>query len=188
MFPCPGQDLWIFNHITTGAPMLDDMAIKKQKEILKQIEIQIGKKLEPVPLKEIKGSKNGFAIDKAGNVVGLNLYNCNIKHIPDLSGFSELIYLSLANNKITNLIPLSSLTKLKKLRLQNNHIKDLTPLNTLTNLSGLWLNTNQITDLTPLSALTNLKHLYLIKNKIIEVSPLSSLKKYLQILLPGGLT
>jgi hypothetical protein len=40
-------------------------------EIIKQIEKQLGIKLRPVPLEEIFGL-NGFALDDAGQVKGLN--------------------------------------------------------------------------------------------------------------------
>jgi len=156
------------------------------KAIIKQIEQQIGIKLAPIPLEKIMYSgDNGFALDEAGQVVGLNLYDCQIKNIPDLSGLARLTYLSLAGNQITgsDLPPLRALTNLTRLDLQANQItgSDLTPLSALTNLERLWLNNNRLTgsDLTPLSALTNLKQLWLNDNQITgsDLTPLSALTK-----------
>jgi internalin A len=147
------------------------------RKIIKQIGKQLGIELQPMPLKKIMGLENGFAVDKMGQVKGLNLRSTHIKDLTPLSALTNLKNLSLQYNKIIALTPLSTLTKLTNLDLRYNKIVDLTPLCALTNLKNLRLRTNQITDLTPLSALTNLKNLSLQYNKITALMPLSELTK-----------
>jgi len=147
-------------------------------EIIKQIEKQTREKLKPIPLEQIKGTENGYALDNnTGQVKGLNLDGRRIKDISFIRGLSGLTHLSLYNNQITDLTPLSTLTNLKDLRLYDNEITDLTPLSALTKLTTLWLNSNQITDLTPLSALTNIRKFWLNSNQITDLTPLSALTK-----------
>ncbi len=149
--------------------MADDM------EIIKQIEEQTGKKLKPLPLEEITGRENGYALDNTGQVKGLNLRYCKIKDISFIRGLSGLTLLSLRNNQITDLTPLSTLTKLEILYLNKNQITDLTPLSALTKLTTLCLQYNRITDLTSLRELMNLKELRLTNNQITDLTPLSTL-------------
>lgn len=76
-----------------------------------------------------------YTNDIDGNVIGLNLRNMDVQHIPD---------------------SIMGLRYLKKLLLSSNNLTDITALQGLTNLDELWLNDNQLTDITALQGLTNL--------------------------------
>jgi Leucine-rich repeat (LRR) protein len=172
--------------------MADDM------KIIKQIGKQLGIELKPRPLEEIYIEKNSFAVDKTGQVKGLNLYDNKITDLTPLSALTNLTKLGLSDNQInqiTDLTPLSALTNLTGLVLSDNQITDLTPLSALTNLTALYLNKNQITDLTPLnqitdltplSALTNLTGLVLSDNQITDLTPLSALTNLTRLDLDGN--
>jgi len=150
--------------------MADDM------EIIRQIEKQIGGKLEPMPLEEMIGRDNGYTLDNnTKQVKGLNLIGRRIKDISFIRGLSRLTHISMRNNQIKDLTPLSVLTKLTYLDLSRNTIEDLTPLSVLTNLTELSVSNNNIIDLTPLRALTNLTHLSLRENQITDLKPLNVL-------------
>jgi hypothetical protein len=97
-------------------------------EIIKQIEKQLGIKLKPVPFKYIMAwQNNGYALDKTGQVQGLNLDNREIKDISFLKNLSGLTYLSLKENQITDLTPLREFKHLQRLNVRNNHIQRLPP-------------------------------------------------------------
>lgn len=150
-------------------------ALPADIKIIEQIEKQIGKKLKSLPLEKISGADNGYALDNAGQVQGLNLEDTKIKDISFLRDLCELTHLSLGNNQLTNLTPLSALKKLTMLDLSGNQITDLKPLSSLTKLTTLILERNQITDIRPLHTLTNLKDLELRNNNIEDITPLAAL-------------
>jgi len=149
--------------------------------IIKQIEKQIGEKLNCLPLNEIKRLINGYALDEAGQVTGLNLDRCHIKDISLLNGLKGLTHLSLNNNQITDLTPLITLTNLDTLFLYDNKITDLTPLAFLLNLTKLFLRDNQIKDLTPLAFLLILTKLFLRDNQITDLTPLAPLTELTEL-------
>ncbi len=138
--------------------------------IIQQIEKKTGKRLDPIPLKEIRRFGNGFAMDNTDQVVGLNLDDTKIKDISLLKNLGGLTHLSLAKNQITDLTPLGDLTKLTKLFLGGNQITDLKPLGVLTNLTYIDLGNNQITDLTPLRELKQLEY-FDVRNNCIQRLP-----------------
>ncbi len=145
-------------------------------EIIKQIEKQIRKKLNQIPLEEIwKWRNNGYAISNTGQVMGLNLDDCQLKKLSFLKDLSGLTHLSLRVNQLTDLAPLSAMTNLTTLWLYDNQLTDLAPLSAMTNLTILDLSNNQLTDLAPLSAMTNLTILYLNGNQLTDLAPLSAL-------------
>ncbi|MDQ1352390.1 MAG: hypothetical protein QG657_2696 [Acidobacteriota bacterium] len=146
-------------------------------KIIEQIEKQIGEKLAPLPLKNIrKLENNGFTLDNAGQIQRLNLNGTKVKDISFLSKLGGLTHLSLENNQITDLTPLRELMNLTNLNLKKNQITDLTPLRELKNLTVLNLHENEITDITPLRDMAKLEELYLSKNKIMKLTVLSFFK------------
>jgi internalin A len=149
-----------------------------EMEIIRQIGNQLGIKLKPVTLEKIiSWHNNGYALDKTGQVQGLNLANRKIKDISFLKNFGGLTHLSLSENQITGrtITPLRELKNLTVLTLHTNKITAITPLRELKNLKVLVLQRNQITDLTPLRELTNLTELYLSDNQITGLTPLREL-------------
>jgi len=149
------------------------MVIADDIKIIEQIEKQIGKKLKRLPLKNIMLlENNGYVLNDAGQLQGLNLDGTKVKDISFLRNLGGLTHLSLANNQITDLTPLRTLTNLKNLELRNNKIEDITPLTALTHLERLILIKNRISDISPLSGLIEINTLSLSNNKIIGLSPL----------------
>jgi 3',5'-cyclic AMP phosphodiesterase CpdA len=142
-------------------------------KIIEQIEKQIGKKLKPQTLENIMNLyNNGYVLDNAGQVQGLNLDGTKVKDISIIENLGGLTHLSLANTQITDVTPLRTLTNLKNLELRNNKIEDITPLAALTHLERLILIKNRISDISPLSGLIEINTLSLSTNYITGLSPL----------------
>jgi internalin A len=154
-------------------------------EIIKEIEKQIGKKLERRPLGEIFYGGNCYALDSENTrqVKGVCLNYIEFKDISIIRNLGGLTHLSLSGNQIMDLTLLHALANLSELYLYSNQITDLTPIRDLKNLTTLVLSENQITDLTPLSALTNLKELSLYKNQITDLTPLHTLTSLTELIL-----
>jgi small GTP-binding protein len=146
-------------------------------EAIKQIEERIGKWLCKSELDSLmNGSDNGYALNKQGQLIGLNLDKCKLNDISLLSQFTKLQALSLYNNQITELTALKELKNLTTLNLISNQISELSPLQELKKLTTLCLSGNQITEITALQELKSLTTLYLNGNQIIELMALQELK------------
>ena len=106
--------------------------MKKPKDLI-ILEKKLGVTLQEGAMATILDldSRNTYALDQKGQLIGLNL----------------------RGNHITDLAPLSKLTGLQYLDLSSNHITDLTPLSEFTGLQKLYLWYNQITDIRPLKNL-----------------------------------
>lgn len=91
-----------------------------------------------------------YKLDDNGNLIELNLDNCNLFSILFLSKFKQLESLSLQGNKIVSGYPLSSLTKLTYLNISNNDLNDISYLKGLSKLVYLNINGTKIFDLSPL--------------------------------------
>jgi len=149
--------------------MADDRAI------IEALEKQLGKKLKEMPLDEIMGGINGYALAENGRVVGLYLWSAGITDLSLAGRLTGLTHLHLGYNNISDLSPLAGLTGLKELKLFNNRLTDLSPLAGLTGLTFLSLDNNQLADLSPLTGLTALTRLDLDKNQLTDLSPLAGL-------------
>ena len=76
-------------------------------------------------------------IERAVNLVSLDLHGNRIVEVTGLSALTNLQVLVLYDNRICDLKSLSRLTKLKHLSLYSNAISDIRPLGDLTNLGFL---------------------------------------------------
>ena len=119
--------------------------------IIKQLEQEIGKKLDQISLDKITSDfDNGYAVDENKNVVGLNLDESELYTIPNaLINLKNLQKLSLYSNKIDELpAAFGQLQKLSYLGLENNQLKKL-PISfvQLQNLGRLDLSRNQLKEL-----------------------------------------
>jgi small GTP-binding protein len=96
-------------------------------ELIKQLEKEIGRKLEERKFEEIGNYRNhGYAIGENGEVVGLNLDKIGLKPVPvSLSKFHHLKILRLYDTNLTDISFLQGLSNLKKLDLISNQIKEL---------------------------------------------------------------
>jgi small GTP-binding protein len=160
--------------------MSNDLELIKQleKEIEEEWEKKIGQKLKEkvIELKELEfeeleiGSQNGFALDKKGEVIGLNLDNLRLEFLPlTVLKFKNLKILSLFGTKIINYSILQDMSNLTTLYLGSNEIADYSFLECLRNLTSLNLSHNEITDISFLLGLENLEELDLRNNKITEL-------------------
>ncbi|MBQ9167683.1 MAG: leucine-rich repeat domain-containing protein [Oscillospiraceae bacterium] len=137
------------------------------------------------------------------NLQSLNLSDCELSSISELSGAVQLTYLNLENNTIRNIQPLSSMTELQELYMPHNALVSLEILSTLTKLQRLdvsynaltslspvgscsainWLNAsnNSITDTDGVNRLTGLTHLDLSFNNLADISSLAQLVKLTEL-------
>ena len=149
------------------------------RELIKQFEKEIGRKLEERKFEEIGVyKKQGYAIGDNGEVVGLNLDEIELKPVPvSLSKFHHLKKLKWINTKLTDISFLQGLTNLTQLDLWHNKITDISVLKGLRNLAVLALGGNQITDFSVLKGLNQLTKLSLWNNQITDISFIQGLIK-----------
>ena len=119
--------------------------------------------------------KNGYALNKAGQVLGLIVKGADLQDATPIGAFRHLVYLDLLLNRLTDVTPLAGLTQVTELSLSHNQLTDVTPLAGLTQVTMLYLGSNQLTDVTPLARLTQLTELYLSNNQLTDVTPLAGL-------------
>jgi internalin A len=152
--------------------------MRKKPGAIKRLEKRLGKKLKQMPLEDIMPSEdNGFAIDRAGSLKGLNLYKAKISDISFLEEdtFNDLTHLELSYNELSDVSSLSGLTGLMGLDLNSNKLSDLGALSELTGLTDLNLYSNKLSDVAALSGLTWLIRLDLSFNQVSDVAALSGL-------------
>jgi predicted ATP-binding protein involved in virulence/Leucine-rich repeat (LRR) protein len=149
-------------------PLLQEAAMSTDLELIEQFQKEIGKKLEKLARAQIMpGRKPGFSSDKKGNVIGLNLFEINLKPFStSISKFKNLRKLNLLRTQLHDISFLEGLVDLTELSLSGNQITDISPLRELINLEELFLTGNQITDISPLVKLIRLERLGLSNNKI----------------------
>ena len=111
--------------------------------------LQIGDLLQP-------DSKRGVVADNNGNILGLNLFGCQLKSLSFLTQLPHITYLNLGSNNFNDLSPLAKAVHLELLYLGNNGISDLSCLSGLTSLRHLDLRDNKIRDISPLYPLIRL--------------------------------
>ena len=117
---------------------------------------------------------NLTGLEKATNLVTLELEFNSISNLTPLEELTGLQQLDLGSNSISDISPLEKLTGLITLELGDNSISDISPLEKLTGLQQLDLGDNSISDISPLEKLTNPKRLDLSSNSIADISPLVS--------------
>ena len=105
----------------------------------------------------------------------LNLNNCGLSSIADLSGAPNLKVLTLSNNTVRNMDALTTISTLEELNLENNAVTGLQALASLTNLTKLNLSHNSVSDLSPLASCTNLTWLHAGNNAISTITTVDQL-------------
>lgn len=105
----------------------------------------------------------------------LNLTNCGLSSIADLSGAPALKVLNLGNNTIRNMDALTTISTLEDLNLEHNAVTGLEALASLPNLTKLNLSHNSVYDLTPLANCTNLSWLHAGNNSISTITAVNQL-------------
>jgi small GTP-binding protein len=94
-------------------------------KVIKALEKEIGIELSEFPVDAEEMPPRGFAIDKAGIVTKLLLFDCNLSDISILSSLPHLSTLILMKNQLSDISVLSGLRQLTTLDLGNNQIKKL---------------------------------------------------------------
>ncbi|MDQ1354280.1 MAG: internalin, partial [Acidobacteriota bacterium] len=140
-------------------------------ERIKQLEKEIGRKLDKREFEEIKKyGHRGFALDEKEQVIGLNLDEIKLDPVPAaLSTFLHLKRLRLYNTQLKDFSFFQELSNLTQLHLWHNQITDISFLQWLPKLTYLDLSINQITDISFLQALNHVTHLNLRNNNIKEL-------------------
>ena len=110
--------------------------------------------------------KNGYALNDAGQVLGLIVRRAGLQDAALIGAFRHLVYLDLSWNELADVTPLTGLTQVTTLWLYNNQLTDVTPLSGLTQVTTLYLSGNHLTDVTPLVDLMQVKRLELSHNQI----------------------
>ena len=116
-----------------------------------------------------------YTCNKEGEVIQLNLADCALEEIPNLTNLENLQALDLSHNKISHIVGLDKLTNLQSLNLRSNQLTCIEGLDKLTNLQSLNLWNNQLTRIEGLDKLTNLQSLDLSGNQITSVEGLDKL-------------
>ncbi len=140
------------------------------QEVLQRLKNFTRRYLRSLQLKDIFGQEQGYVLDDAQQIIGLNLNSCELVGGSAIGGLSHLTHLDLCDNQLSDIRVLESLKNLTHLYLTRNRIKDISPLENLKNLQRLYLNSNPIIDYSPLKNLKNLTHLYLNSNTITDYS------------------
>ncbi|KAI6649843.1 hypothetical protein LOD99_6393 [Oopsacas minuta] len=106
----------------------------------------------------------------------VNFMHSGLKHLPDLSQFTQIQILCLRRNEISSIVSIPFLPLLKELDLYDNLLDRIEPLNNVPNLITLDISFNNVRMVENLEPLSLLENLYLIQNKISEIQCLSHLK------------
>ncbi len=96
---------------------------------------------------------------------------------------SDATKLDLSDCGITDIAQLSICTNLEELDLSGNYISDISPLIDIPNLVIVDLSDNKISDIRPLMSLTTIEHLNLAGNSISSITSLSQLKNLKELVL-----
>ena len=105
----------------------------------------------------------------------LTLSDCSLSTVAGLDKAQNLVYLNLANNTIRNLEPLAALMKLQEIDLQHNALTGLNALSTLTNLQTLDVSYNSLTSIAPLATCTKLSWLNVNNNDLVTLGAVGNL-------------
>jgi len=140
-----------------------------QAKVVRELEKQIGKRLEEWKHYKICG----------GKIWWLDLSGTKIRDLSPLSKLTDLEYLDLSLTDVNDLTPLSSLNNLKTLDLEGCwRIKDISPLAKLKKLESLNIGGTRVNDLAPLQSLENLREVKLsCCPRLKDASPLIELRR-----------
>jgi len=154
-------------------------------ELEKLLGFQLTETKDVEDLTDFQKSKT-YLLNAKQEIIGLNLYDCQLKDISFLKGLSNLTTLYLYDNQISDISFLQGLSNLTMLNLSINQISDISFLKDLSNLTTLNLGGNKISDISFLQGLSNLTMLNLIINQISDISFLKDLSNLTSIDLGGN--
>lgn len=117
------------------------------KQIIKQLEKEIGKQLPIIKLKNISGSIAGYFINSKGLITGLNLCRLELTKIPsNLFKLKSLTLLNIGMNNIESVeFSFAELDKLKTIGIYDNQIKKFPyQLLSIKSIKNLYIQKNNI--------------------------------------------
>ena len=151
-------------------------------EAILQLEQEVG--FELTDLTHASSDTNGvsrqpksYVCNQEGEVIKLNLAECEFEEIPNLLAFENLQVLKLSHNKISRIKGLDKLPELQSLNLSLNRLTQIEGLEQLLNLQSLELSFNQLTRIEGLEQLLNLQSLELGFNQLTRIEGLEQLTK-----------
>ncbi len=107
----------------------------------------------------------------------LKIIACNLRSIPRLSNYENIIELNLATNEINDIKQLWRFTNIEKLNLSNNKsLENFYYFENFSRLTSLNLSNTKFVDLAKISTLILLKNLYLSKTDIRTIESICNLK------------
>lgn len=109
------------------------------------------------------------------NLQKLTMESCSLSTVAGLEKATELIYLDLSNNAIRNIDPLSGLMNLQELHLPHNALTSLSALATLNNLHKLDVSYNVLTSIAPICTNTALRQLDVSHNTLSDLEAIDNL-------------
>jgi len=149
-------------------------------EAILQLEQELG--FELTDLTHASSDTNGvsrqpksYVCNQDGEVIQLNLAECDLEEIPNLLAFEKLQILNLSYNKISHIEGLDKLPELQSLDLGLNRLTQIEGLEQLLNIQSLALGFNQLTRIQGLEQLTKLRSLYLWHNRLTRIEGLEQL-------------
>ena len=116
----------------------------------------------------------------------LNLSNCGLMGIFDVSDLSNLTELDLMNNELTEIKGLDKLTKLTRLVIQGNQLTESPTLEYMTELKTLYIEDNELTEIKGLDKLTKLEYISANGNKLKTLPDLSALTNLEDLYVSGN--
>lgn len=105
----------------------------------------------------------------------LTMSDCGLSTLADLEKAQNLIYLNLNNNTIRNLEPLSSLVFLNEIHLSHNALTNLSALGSLTNLETLDVSYNSLSSIAPIATCQKLSWLNVNNNALVNLGAVDNI-------------
>lgn len=180
------NELWEITEFTvpTGVQSYDDLALMPylrtltiaDQEMTSLAPLSGLSRLENLTITGCRFPAEDLSIlAKLPELTELNLEDCGLSTIENLSGASSLEKLNLKSNTVRNLEAISTMTALKELNLQHNAVTELGALAVLTNLETLDISYNSVTSLADLATCGRLTTLNADSNQLTDLRGLNSL-------------
>ncbi|KAH7721497.1 leucine Rich Repeat family protein [Aphelenchoides avenae] len=156
---------------------LEELFPKEQEEELIEAEdSDMSDEEESMETEDSGLSRNNFDLSKFNdNQEAIELNQCRVDAIPDLSRFTKLELLGFRNNLLTSIIGNFVHTTLTELDLYENQIAEISGLDALVNLEILDISYNRLRKIQGLTKLVKLKRICLLHNKIDKIEGLDTL-------------
>ena len=173
-------------NLTLEGHTVDSLAFLNSLTNLKELKL-IGCSLSPEELNIIAsvpmlqrltlsdcGLSTIAGLEKAQNLIELDLSDNTIRNLEPLSAIMGLRTLNLNHNALTGLTALSNLGSLERLDVSYNSLTSIAPIATCTNLAWLDVSNNNLPDLGAIDNLPELSHFSADQNELTDVAILGN--------------